>query len=84
MVQLEMSIEHHRQAALFHEAGDANQAANHGTLAFDRAAYAVNISGRAMISQAQVHRPEKKSSTLGWSRRAAAVAKKIWFARSSR
>jgi len=66
MAQLEKSVEHHRQAAAFHEAGDTRQAATHGTIAFDRAAHAVEISGRALCIQPLVVRPQKKTRFLSW------------------
>jgi hypothetical protein len=66
MTQLEKSVEHHRQAAAFHEAGDTRQAATHGTIAFDRAAHAVEISGRALCIQPLVARPHKKTKFLSW------------------
>ena len=82
VVELEKSVEHHRQAALFHEAGDTQQAAEHGTIAFDRAAHAGEISGRAMFIEPQVLQPQKKPKTLSWDS-LVVVAKKIWRTSSS-
>jgi hypothetical protein len=73
VVQLEKSVEHHRQAALFHEAGDTTQATAHGTMAFDRAAHAVEISGRAMFVESQVPRIRQKPKTLSWDSLVVAV-----------
>lgn len=73
VVQLEKSVEHHRQAALFHEAGDTRQAAVHGTMAFDRAAHAVEISGRAMVVESQMPRIRQKPRALSWDSLVAAV-----------
>ncbi len=83
MVQLEKSVEHHRQAAQFHEAGDTRQATAHGTMAFDRAAHAVEISGRATYVKAQVRRPQRRSMTPSWASRVVVVAKMMWRASSS-
>jgi hypothetical protein len=66
MEQLQKALEHHQQAALFHESGDAQQAATHGTMAFDRAAHAVEISGRAMFVQPAARRPRQRPKTLSW------------------
>jgi hypothetical protein len=79
VVQLEKSVEHHRQAASFHEAGDTRQATVHGTMAFDRAAHAVEISGRAMFVEPQVHRIQKEPRTLSWDSLVIAT-QKIWRA----
>lgn len=66
MVQLQKSLKHHRQAAAFHESGDTQQATAHGTMAFDRAAHAVEISGRAMFVPTTPRRPRQKPKTLSW------------------
>lgn len=78
MVQLEKSVEHHRQAALCHEAGDARQAAKHGTMAFDRAAHAVEISGRAMYVPPEMRRLHRTPKPVTWASRVLVVAKKMW------
>ena len=83
IVQLEKSIEHHRQAVLFHEAGDTRQAATQATMAFDRAAQAVEISGRALLVRPLVRRRPIKSRPLSWTGRVVGVAKKVWRVSSS-
>jgi hypothetical protein len=47
-VQLEKALKHHRQAALFHDAGDARQAETHGSIAYNHTASALQVSGRAL------------------------------------
>lgn len=46
-VQLEKAVKHHRQAALLHDVGDARQAENHGSIAHNHTAHALEVSGRA-------------------------------------
>ncbi|PIY27492.1 MAG: hypothetical protein COZ09_14910, partial [Comamonadaceae bacterium CG_4_10_14_3_um_filter_60_42] len=44
--QLEKAIKYHRQAALFHDAGDASQAENHASLAYKHTEQGLAASGR--------------------------------------
>ena len=48
VAQLEKAAKHHRQAALLHEAGDAQQAETHGSMAYNHTARALEVSGRAL------------------------------------
>lgn len=47
-VQLEKAVKHHRQAASFHDSGDARQAEDHGSIAHNHTAHALEVSGRAL------------------------------------
>ena len=47
-VQLEKAIQHHRQAASLHDAGDARQAETHGSMAYNHTAHALDVGARAL------------------------------------
>ena len=46
--QLEKALMHHRRAALLHDAGDARQAENMGSIAYNHTARALEVSRRAL------------------------------------
>lgn len=47
-MKLEEAVEHHRQAALLHDAGDARQAEMHGSMAYTHTEQGLEMSGRAL------------------------------------
>jgi len=47
-MQLEKAVKYHRQAALFHDAGDARQAETQASSAYNHTAQALEVSGRAL------------------------------------